>query len=74
MRYRNTGEHRVWPTLIDLQTGRTLELDAGEEADLAAEVDDAYLEPVGAEVTLATSVSPTSDDVPPVHSNHRSTR
>lgn len=48
MRYRNTGGRRVWPTLTDEQTGRTLELDAGEEADLAAEVDDPYLEPVSA--------------------------
>ncbi|MGD0386768.1 MAG: hypothetical protein ABSB73_11620, partial [Solirubrobacteraceae bacterium] len=39
----------VWPALVDELTGRTLELDAGQECELAGEVDEPHLEPVGAD-------------------------
>jgi hypothetical protein len=56
MRYRNVGSRRVWPTLADELTGHTLELDAGEECELASEVEDPYLEPVGADAASAQAV------------------
>ncbi len=53
MRYRNIGERRVWPSLIDQQTGRTLELEPGQEGELSGEVGDPYLELVGADERTA---------------------
>lgn len=56
-RYRNTDtQRRVWPSLQDPGTGRTLELDPGEEvvADFGDDLTDTYLQPV------ATSKKPTS--------------
>lgn len=47
MRYRNvSGEHRTWPTLMNADTGRTLELDDGEDAEVAGDVTDHRLAPV----------------------------
>jgi hypothetical protein len=75
-RYRNTGERRVWPTLTDQATGRTLELAAGQEGELAGEVDDPYLDriddpgtqPLGSvPFTVSTSDSaPEREEKPPV--------
>ncbi len=67
MRYRNIGEHRVWPTLIDEDTGRTLELDPGQECELADEVSDPYLEVpylevVGAQALLSDGLSTDDTD------------
>jgi hypothetical protein len=49
MRYRNIGARRVWPTLVDESTGRTLELDAGDEVELSDELADPYLAPASAD-------------------------
>jgi hypothetical protein len=62
MRYRNTGGHRVWPTLTDELTGRTLELDPGQECELADEVSDPYLEVVGAQALLSDGLSTDDTD------------
>ena len=48
MRYRNSGQRRVWPALTDELTGRTLELEPGQEGELSGEVQDRYLERVTA--------------------------
>jgi len=48
MRYRNSGQRRVWPALTDELTGRTLELAPGQEGELSGEVQDRYLERVTA--------------------------
>lgn len=47
MRYRNvSGDHRIWPTLTNAETGRTLELADGEDAEIDGDVTDDRLEPV----------------------------
>lgn len=47
MRYRNTSnEHRVWPTLRDAETGRTLTLPPGADAEVDGDVNDDRLVPV----------------------------
>lgn len=47
MRYRNaSNETRVWPTLVDATTGRTLTLPPDGEAEIDGEVSDRTLVPV----------------------------
>lgn len=46
MRYRNTSpEHRTWPSLVNAETGTTLELAPGETAEIDGDVNDPRLKP-----------------------------
>lgn len=70
MRYRNSSIHaRVWPHLTNAETGRTLHLEPGEDAEVKVPdgTTPAFLEPVPAVVEAAPTVetvTPSCDPEP----------
>lgn len=59
MRYQNiSGERRIWPWLKNADTGRTLELDPGESAEIDGDIHSPYLAPVQAETPEASAPEP----------------